>query len=195
MAKAGYARRKKKSDFMTAEQLLVLKTDTFYELYDGVPRVREPGGEVHGCAEMDIAVALYNYVRSHRLGKVFPSSLGYVLQRNPDTVLAPDVSFVRNERIAYRVPSEEFFEGSPDLAVEVMFPTNSFPEMQRKAAPYLAAGTALVWIIRPRQHTAVVLRADGSSEVIPKHGVLDGEQVIPGFRFTLAELFAGTPTL
>jgi len=163
--------------------------DPFYELYSGVLMVREPGGYVHSDVEVTLTSLLKPYARQHKLGKIFSGSLGYVISRNPDTVLAPDASFIRQERLLYGSAAFKFFEGAPDLAVEVMSPSNRFTSMQRKAGLYLAAGTSIVWIIRPKDQTTVVMRKDGTMTLIPADGMLDGEDVIPGFSCSLASLF------
>lgn len=171
------------------EELYALPKYPFYELYDGVMRVRECSGLQSSNVAVELAALLVFHTRTRRLGKIFSSDLRFVLGRNPDTVLAPDVSFIRRARLVYGSAWEKFLEGAPDLAVEVMSPSDRLIALQRKTERYIAAGASLVWIIQPRRRMALVYRKDGTSTLIENEGVLDGEDVVPGFTCSLGGLF------
>jgi Uma2 family endonuclease len=113
-----------------------------------------------------------------------------IISRGPDTVRAPDVWFVRTERLeGGRLPNA-FFPGAPDLAVEVISPTDRRGAVMKKVGEYLEAGTRLVWVIYPENRSAVVYRPEGLPEIIGEDGVLDGEDVVPGFSLTLRDALA-----
>lgn len=176
---------------ITAEEfMLMLPQHPFYELYDGVLKVHEPCGMQSASAAMELATLLNIHVRQNQLGRVFGPDLGCVIRRGPDTVLGPDVSFVRRARLAYTNSPEKFFEGAPDLAVEVFSPTDRLIALQRKIERYIEAGTSLAWIIYPRKRIAMVYRKDGTSTIVAADGTLDGESVVPGFTCSLAEILA-----
>jgi Uma2 family endonuclease len=127
------------------------------------------------------------HVRRNRLGICGTAGSGVLLRRGPDTVRAPDVWFVRADR-APAEAADEFFPGSPDLAVEVLSPSDRFGPVVQKARDYLAAGTRLVWVIDPKGRTAAIFHADGSARLLGEEDALDGEDVLPGFSVTLRDL-------
>jgi len=175
---------------VTAEQLLELSSelDDSYELVGGVLIVREPGGTRHGNIEVNLLVRLHAHVRALRLGKVFGGDVGFLLARNPDTVRAPDMSFVRAERLPAVLPVG-FLEGAPDLAVEVLSPNDRFPMVEQKVWQYLEAGTREVWVIHPEHRTVTIRRPDGSAERLEVGGTLCGGDLVARFACTVAELF------
>jgi Uma2 family endonuclease len=113
-----------------------------------------------------------------------PKPASYI-EQNPDTVRAPDVAFVSTQRLGGPDPVA-FPELAPDLAVEVLSPGDRPGEVLEKVEAWLSAGTRLVWVIDPERRTGRVYRADGSVSELERDGVLDGEDVVPGFRCTLA---------
>ena len=130
---------------------------------------------------MNLAVALSNHVREHGLGVVYAAETGFTLSRRPDTVRAPDVAFISRDRL----PSPEPI-GYPELAPDLVVEVGDRPgETLAKIADWLSAGTRLVWLIDPARRAARVYRADGSETMVAADGVLDGEDVIPGFSCRL----------
>lgn len=136
---------------------------------------------------MRIAHLLHAHVERHQLGTVLVEA-GYVLARNPDTVRGPDVSFVSSRSIPPHQIPDRFIVGAPDLAVEVLSPDDRPGDVAAKVADYFAAGTRLVWIVDPRAQRIRVRYADGGERVLGIENVLDGEQVVPGFRCGVAEV-------
>jgi Uma2 family endonuclease len=115
---------------------------------------------------------------------------GYVLGRDPDTVRGPDVSYVRADRIPASGIPEGFWTLAPDLAVEIVSPSETADEVREKVRDFLAAGTPLVWTIYPRTSEVVVHTADGLARTYGGTDVLEYARVLPGFACTVAELFA-----
>lgn len=157
------------------------------ELVRGRLIVREPAGFRHGDVAARMLVKLASFVHARSLGRVLAAETGFKLFSNPDTVRAPDVGFVRQDRIPDPVP-RGFAAFAPDLAVEVLSPDDRPGEVLAKVSDWLNAGTRLVWIIDPDRRTARVHRADGSVALLQEHGSLDGEDVVPGFTCPLAEV-------
>jgi Uma2 family endonuclease len=114
---------------------------------------------------------------------------GYVLSRNPDTVRGPDVSFVSAARLGPGQIPKAFFTGGPDLAVEILSPSDSPVEVQEKVADYLRAGARLVWIVNPDPGSITVHHPSRSPQVLSCPDLLDGEDVVPGFQCPVSELF------
>lgn len=146
----------------------------------------------HGRIEMNFAVALAVHVRARALGVVFPSDTGFVLQRGPDTVRAPDVAFVAAGRLpAAGVSWRGFLELAPDLAVEIRSPSDRTRGSRAKVAEYLAAGVRAVWTVDPPRRSVTVHAPGAAPRVLAEGDVLEGGDVVPGFRCTVAELFEG----
>lgn len=144
-------------------------------------------GIVAGRALIKIGV----FVERHpHLGKVFAAETGFVLARNPDTVRGPDAAFLSFPRANLPGDKAGFIEGPPDLAVEVVSPNDTEREVAAKVADYLAAGTPLVWVVRPKSRTVTVHRGDGADALVLGEGdVLDGGEVLPGFTVEVGRLF------
>ncbi|MGE0544684.1 MAG: Uma2 family endonuclease [Dehalococcoidia bacterium] len=103
------------------------------------------------------------------------------------TVRAPDVWFVRAERVPEEA-LDEFFPGGPDLAIEVLSPSDRFAAVVEKARDYLAAGTRLVWVIDPKGRTAAVFYPDGAARLLSEDDALEGGDVLPGFTVRVRDL-------
>jgi Uma2 family endonuclease len=157
------------------------------ELVKGILRVREPAGYRHGEVAMSLAAAMHAFVRARHLGRVLAAETGFKLSSDPDTVRAPDVAFVRADRIP--VPAPLGFPAiAPDLAVEVLSPDDRPGEVLEKVGDWLNAGVRLVWVVDPGRRLARVYRPDGSETALAEHDALDGEDVLPGFSCPLTEV-------
>jgi Uma2 family endonuclease len=173
---------------VTAEELFAYPDPKHYELVRGVPRVSEPPGGVHGRLATKLAARLDQHVSRLGLGTVLVEA-GYVLERAPDTVRGPDVSFLSVTRLPLdRIP-EQFIPGAPDLAVEILPPTDRWSEVEQKVAEYLAGGARRVWLVEPRERRVIVRYPDRPPKVVRFDDILDGEDVVPGFALAMAELF------
>lgn len=150
--------------------------------------IREPMPSFgHGAAAMRIARVVDEHVARHRLGIVL-SECGYVVRRNPDTVRGPDASFVSSERLAAWDAKGPFFEGAPDLAVEVLSPSNTRREIEAKLEEYLAAGAREVWVVDPDARRITVHRPGKAPHPLGADDTLDGGDVLPGLTVPVAEL-------
>jgi Uma2 family endonuclease len=136
---------------------------------------------------MNLALRLGNHVGREGAGQVFAAETGFTLARGPDTVRAPDIAFVRRERLPTPIPVG-FPEFAPDLVVEVLSPGDRPGEVLAKVGDWLEAGARLVWVIDPERRIARVYRQDGSESSITADGQLDGEDLLPGFSCPLAEI-------
>jgi Uma2 family endonuclease len=173
---------------MTAEELLRLNIqDKRSELVRGQLVVREPAGFAHGVVASRMGEQIAGFVRIRKLGLVVAAETGFTLERNPDTVRAPDVGFVRRERVPDPLP-RGYAEFAPDLAVEVLSPDDRPGEVLAKVADWLRAGTRLVWIVDPIRRAARVYRADGTESFATVDDSLDGEDVLPEFSLPLSAI-------
>ena len=157
------------------------------ELARGVV-VREPRpGRPHGRVQVRIAYTLESWARG--VGAEVTAESGYILSEHPATLRGPDVAVVLEPR---RIEGEPggWGRGAPDLAVEVLSPSDTSTANHQKTLDYLRAGTRLVWIVDPTARTVTVYRADGSARLLLERDALEGEDLLAGFSVPLAELFA-----
>lgn len=176
------------AQLMTADDLWRVNIpDKRVELVRGVLQVRELPGYLHGRVAAELARRLLNYVADHDLGSVLVGDSGFKIATDPDTVRGPDLAFVRRDREPD--PGVRGFPAlAPDLVVEVLSHNDRAGEVLAKVADWLSGGTRLVWVVDPERRLARVYRADGSETIITAEGVLDGEDVLPGFSCPLASI-------
>jgi|ERR1700674_398556 len=170
--------------------------DLPHELWRGVLRVVMPASGAHGFAAFRLGVTLAKHVDAHDLGELFSESTGFLLERGPDTLLCPDIAFVAKGRLSAGALGWSFPEIAPDLAVEVLSASDRPAAVRAKVAEYLRLGVRCVWVFdTTEQRVQVHARGAGPDSPIVttelgEGDVLDGGEVLPGFRQPLAELFS-----
>ena len=147
-----------------------------------------PTGLEHGFLVNRLGGRLGAYVESKSLGVVFTGDPGFLITREPDTVRAPDVAFLRADRLGPDL-IKGFFEGAPDLAVEVVSPSDRMSEVLAKVQQWLDAGCAAVWVVDPGTRTVSVYQSRRSITVLTATDEIHGDEVVPGFSMSVAELF------
>lgn len=181
---------------ITADELLVMPrrdengNDCRLELIRGELKVMSPSKPLHGIVCAEIAAELRDFVREHGLGRVFGAETGFVVERDPDTVLGVDAAFVSRERLSAVEDLNSFFPSAPDLAVEVLSPSNTRREMDEKVALYFGAGARAVWVFNPRKKTAAVYASPTDVHILNEQDTLEGGEVLPGFKLELSKFFA-----
>jgi Uma2 family endonuclease len=128
-----------------------------------------------------------------KLGEDLTAETGFKLFVNERTVRVPDVAFLSNEKIAEVEDFSKFFNGTPDLAVEVISPSETYDEVQGKLEDYLAAGVKMVWIVRPKQKSVTVYNSLFDFKTFQENEALDGGEVLPDFKCNLQEIFGNLP--
>lgn len=161
-----------------------------HELVRGVLHLVTPSVPAHGSVVMRVSAALSQHVYPHELGELFGESTGFLLERDPDTVLCPDVAFIASRRLPPEGLGRSFLALAPDLAVEVLSKSNRPGEVRGKVADYLRLGVRCVWVVDPRQRTVRIHTADEAERLVGEDGILDGDELLPGFRCPVAWLFA-----
>lgn len=175
---------------MTAEDLLHMpKDDMRYELVDGELITMSPTKLRHGVIASRIDRRLGTYVEAHDLGEVLTAEAGFVMQRDPDHVRAPDVAFIAREHLPAEEEWDDYGERAPDLAVEVISPDDKVKDIQTKVAEYFAAGAQLLWLVYPWARQVMVYRSPTDVQVLTEEDELDGGDVLPGFTCPLAAIF------
>ena len=174
----------------TAEELLNMPDDGFrYELIRGQLRRYELNGHEQGRIAANAAVALGVYVKDSGLGGSCVAGTGFHLESHPDHVRAPDAAFVRRERDAAAKGREGFFPGAPDLAIEVISPSDRYTEVEEKVADWLTAGTLAVIVVDPRRRTVKVHRSLTDAVVLTEPDVLGVDDIVPGWQMPVGDIF------
>ncbi len=173
---------------ITAEELLALpRNGDRYELIRGVLVQKMPTGDAHGDVVSKINYALAHYAHTNDYGEVRAGEPGYRLERDPDTVRAPDVAWIAPGRIPVGTPGYPDF--APDLAVEVKSPGNSNAEMSAKAAMWLSYGSREVWVADPETAALIRFRPNTAPVTLAEDDTLDGSELLPGFTTPIWRLF------
>ncbi|HEU4594952.1 MAG TPA: Uma2 family endonuclease, partial [Pyrinomonadaceae bacterium] len=180
----------------TADELLAMPprdahgNDCRLALIRGEVKTMSPTGLTHGILCANIATELSIFVRRNRLGIICGAETGFLVERDPDTVVGADVAFISRKHLEGVENREKFVPFAPDLAVEVLSPSNTVNEMDEKVALYFAAGSRLVWIVNPKRRTVAVYRSAVEARILGEQETLDGGEVLPGFSYKLSDLFA-----
>jgi Uma2 family endonuclease len=180
---------------MTADELLTLPSfvnggDRRYELIRGELRTMSPTKPLHGIVCARLTIELGKFVQEHDLGELFGAETGFLVETDPDTVLGTDAAFVSRERLAQVETFEKFFPFAPDLAIEVLSPSNTVQEIDEKIHFYFAAGSRAVWVFNPKRRTVAVYRSPFDVRILSEQETLEGGDVLPQFNLDLAKLFA-----
>lgn len=175
---------------VTAEELLNMPDDGFrYELIKGELIKMSPAGHKHGRIAATFTSLLDQHVRANQLGAVYAAETGFLLSSEPDTVLAPDVAFIRRERLEEVGEVEGYWPGAPDLAVEVVSPGDTYTEVEEKALDWLAGGSSVVLVLNPRKRTVTVYKSVTEITILDENSVLDLSHVVANFQIPVKALF------
>ena len=155
-----------------------------YEYFNGALIPIAPTTMEHGEISMNIGIFLGLHVRENQLGRLYMAGTDFKLG---DRLVKPDVAFVSTARLPEN--RHEVFSVAPDLAVEVVSPTDIQYRIIEKAVAYLDAGTRLVWVIEPVTKTATVYRSKTDIKTLTFENTLTGEDVVEGFSCQVAQLF------
>ena len=186
----------RQTGLMTADELLTMSNSRWgYELVRGKLKKYMPAGNLHGIIALKIGRIIGNFVEDNDLGVVVAAETGFFISRNPDTVRAPDSAFIGKEKLAKHGITENFFPAAPDLAVEVVSPSDKKKDIEDKVQDYLAAEVNLIWIIYPRKQFVVVHRQSKVVSILFETDELEGEEVLPNFRLPLERLFGNLPVI
>jgi Uma2 family endonuclease len=177
------------SKLMTADDLIRLpRGRDRHELVRGVLRTFPLAFMDEAIVTSEVNRSLGSFVRDRRLGTV-AVGVGFLLETDPDTVRAPNVALLGNERLQATGIPEGYYPGPPDLAVEVIAPDELYLDVDDTVAEWLEHGTRLVFVVNPRRRTVAVHRADGSVRILGVDDTLTAEDVVPGWSLAVRDLF------
>ena len=177
-------------ELITAEALWQMgASGERYELSKGELVKMTPPGGTHGNVAVRLSTKLQVFVEENNLGQIMVES-GYLLATNPDTVRGPDISFLAASKIPAEGLPDAYITGAPDLAVEIVSPSDTASIIQDKVQDYLTYGTRLVWVIYPQQKIVVAYHPDGTAQTLHKTDSLTGEDVLPDFSCRVEDIFS-----
>ena len=171
---------------MQATMELALDPEKNYEIVNGVPEEKEMPGARHGMIAMRLAIRLGGFIEANQLGQAF-TEVNFKLVHNERI---PDLSFVAAGRIPAEGVPEGVWQIPPDLAVEIISPNDLHEKVSSKVLEYLEAGVKQVWIVSPEIRTVTIFRSMERVQVFAKDNVLESQDLLPGFRCPLTELFS-----
>lgn len=175
----------------TAEDLLAMPDGHRFELIDGQLLKRAMGAKSSRTAQ-NVNFELERHARENKTGLVFAPDCGYqIFSWAPNQVRYPDGSFVPKGRLPNDEPPDGHMRIAPDLAHEVVSPNDLAEEIEERVSDLLRAGVSLVWVFYPRSRNVYVYRQGGSALRLAAADELSGEDVLPGFRCRVEDLFAG----
>lgn len=175
---------------ITVDEFEAMALDGRWELIDGELVEMSPSADEPSTIGATMTILIGQFVRAHRMGRVYNAEGGFVLFPDRAIVRAPDVAFVRAERAPQGEARKHFARLAPDLVVEVLSPTDRASEVLNKIEMYREAGVRLIWVIDPEPKTVTVLAENLPVAVVREDGTLDGGDVLPGFSVAVAEIFA-----
>jgi Uma2 family endonuclease len=175
---------------MTAEELMQLNDDGFrHELINGELITMPLPGTPHGRITARLSGRLEDFVWEHDLGEVYAES-GFKLTANPDTVLGPDITFVSKHRLQEAGEVKGYWPGPPDLAVEVLSPSDRPSMVKTRISRLFAYGVKQLWIVNPKDHTVTIYRSFSDSQTFSGSDHLEADDILPGFRISLNRIFS-----
>ena len=177
----------------TAEEFYNSPLSKNHELNEGELIEIMPAGFIHGYITQELSYYVLDFVKKNRLGVVVAAETGFIVAEQ--AFRGADCAFIGNEKLKEFGYPIGFLPTAPDIAVETASPSNSSTEFLSKVDQYLSAGSRLVWVVVPTRRLIYVYRPNDVISVLREADVLDGEDVLPGFKLPLAQLFADLPQI
>jgi len=172
---------------ISAGQLLEMGDTARNELILGEIVPMSPTGFEHGRITAKLARVIGIFVEERKLGIVVASETGFLIHRDPDSVLAPDVAFVQASRY---VATQKYFEGAPDLAIEVMSPSDTWSEVSAKVEMWLAAGCRSCWVVDPKSKTITIFHGGDDVHRARSGETVQDDLVLSGLAIEVESIFA-----
>lgn len=160
-----------------------------HELINGELVTMPLSGIPHGRIQARLLAPLWQFVLEHDFGEVF-GELGFLLTENPDTVIGPDACFISKQRLQEAGDVKGFWPGPPDLAVEVLSPSDRPSMVNRRIASWFGYGVSQLWIVNEKNCTVTVYRSPSDATTFSGSDYLEAPDLLPGFRLSLDRIFS-----
>ena len=176
------------TSLITADELLKMGDIGRCELIYGELVMMSPAGFEHGAVVYRLTLQIGTFVDAHNLGQILGAETGFKIESNPDLVRAPDIGFVRRDRLTKSFP-KGYFEGVPDLAVEVISPGDKKREVAENVNTWLAHGTSSCWVADPKSMTITIHRTGQKAVRLTAADQFGDEPALPGFVLDVSKIF------
>ena len=177
-------------ELLTADDLLRLYGEGVRgELIQGALCETMPAGVRHGRIVVNLTILLSGFIKPRRLGWIVASQVGFLLKRDPDTVRAPDIAYISAKKLPLDADVPGYYEGAPDLAVEIFSHNDSPRELYHKARMWISFGVPLVWVVDPENRAIEVHRPNQPALRLAEDDTLDGSETLPGFSCPVRDPF------
>ncbi len=177
-----------KTKLVTAEELLQLSSKGRYELVKGILLERPFRTWKNGVLVARLSFLFTSHITENRLGRVFAAGTGFCLSHNPDTVRAPDVAFVSEERLPNELP-DGYADFAPDLVAEVISPSDDPDDVQTKVREWLDGGARLALVVYPGSKQVAVYRSLREVTILTEGDIFSAEDLLPGLSIHIADIF------
>ncbi|MCC7023490.1 MAG: Uma2 family endonuclease [Thermomicrobiales bacterium] len=174
----------------TVDELEQSSPEGEWELIDGELAPVNPSGFASSRMAHRVGRIIGNFVDDHDLGELTGSDGGYVLFPDRETLLAPDVAFVRKDRVPPVEEQGRFARLAPDLAVEILSPADRMASALAKVSLYLEAEVQMVWLIDPVKRTVTIFTPDDAPIRLEEGDTLTGGAILPGFSVQVGALLS-----
>ncbi len=173
----------------TETELESLPEDGYsHEVVNGELVMSPKNNWFHGDICAALLTALRTFANAQRLGAVWDSSTGFWMKNL--NCRAPDISFIRKERLhGLKRRDAKFFLGAPDLAVEILSPSNTRRDVDERLRDFFSSDAQFVWVIDPEAERVEICHSPTQRHLLGPGAMLDGEQLLPGFQYPIADLF------
>ena len=178
---------------MSADEFEASPFAETHELIRGELYPIMPAGTLHGVITSRLSAYLSFFVMENNLGEITAAESGFKLVNQSN--VGADIGFIGKEKLAKFGIPDSFFPTAPDLAVEVISPSNSSEEISTKVEDYLSSGSRLVWIVYPKRKVVVVYRQTNTVSFLHETDELDGEDVLPDFKLPITKIFGNLPQI
>ncbi len=173
----------------TADEVFELALTEPFELINGELHIVPGSGQDSSAIGSNLLVEIGIYLKRHKIGFLTGEGGEFILSQNPDTVVFPDVGFSFNSRLVNGKRHLKFAPHSPDLAVEVMSPSDRMVDAEAKVRLYITAGTRLVWLVDPKRRIVKIYQDNHAPRILGDRELLTGDDVLPGFAISVEDVF------
>ena len=186
-----------REEVLTLEQFAELDFDQVAELVNGRVKLMGNNNPDHSEVLLNVGEPLRGFVRKHQLGKAYGGDVTVLVRRGPDTARGMDLAFASHERLKEQPAGVSALHIAPELAVEIISPSNAWDDVMEKITEYFEIGVKEVWVISIRVRMVTVFRSPTESKgfALTKGDALSCPDILPGFELSLNEVFAGLPPL
>ena len=184
-------------EFLTLEEFAALHFDEVVELVDGRVKLLGNNNPDHSEVLVNVTAPMKNFVKEQDLGRLFAGDVTVLVRRGPDTGRGIDLAFASHKTLEKQPAGVSALHIAPELAIEIMSPSNPWEDVQKKISEYLEIGVREVWVISISVRTVSVYHSITDVKIFAdqKGDSVSSPEILPGFELPLSQIFEGLPPL